>query len=175
MADYDYDQLYPGRFLKGGLLKGKAVNLTIADVALEEMADKKGKDGKAKKVVLSFRETEMQMIANKTNGECIKGMFGRNTKDWKGKRITLYGQALKAFGKKHSALRILGSPDIAKDMEIELVLGQDREMVTMKKTVSKKTMPAPEPELGADPDTGEVPFDEEEQAEIHELEMGAAP
>lgn len=162
--DYDYDQLYPGRFLKGGLLKGKAYTLTITDVVLEEMPDKKGKNGKAKKVVLSFREAEMQMIANKTNGECLKGMFGRFTKDWKGKRITLYGIPLTAFGKRHSALRIYGSPDIAQDMEIELVLGQDRELVTMKKTDPKKKAspapaPPPEPEMveeAIDQETGEV-------------------
>jgi hypothetical protein len=37
-----YDELFPGRFLKAGLFKGKEVTLRIAEVYQELMPDKKG-------------------------------------------------------------------------------------------------------------------------------------
>ena len=44
----NYDELYPGRFLKAGLLKNQKVTLTIKDVDLEQLEDNTGKPkGKA--------------------------------------------------------------------------------------------------------------------------------
>jgi len=167
--DYDYDQLFPGRFLKSGLFQGKAVTLTIADVKLEELPDKKGKDGKRKRGVLSFRESELELVLNRTNGECLKGMFGRNTADWKGKRVTFYPREVEAFGKPQLAIRVLGSPDIARDLKVELQVGTSVSRVTMKKTDGKKKAappPAPvaEDPPDMDPETGEVPFEPEAEA-----------
>jgi hypothetical protein len=82
----DYDQLYPGRFLKAGELLGKKVTLTIADVDLEMLM---GEDGVEKaKAVISFKETPKKHIAPKTNGLCLKAMFGKKIPEWIGKRIT---------------------------------------------------------------------------------------
>jgi len=164
MADYDYDELFPNRFIKAGLLKGKAVTLTIAGVEIESMPDKKGKNGEKKKGIVSFKERELELVLNKTNGECLKGMFGRKTGAWIGKRVTLYPRMVDAFGAQELAIRILGSPDIAQDMRIDLNLGQKRSSAVMKKTVTK-SQPAPEPEpeleeealdVDHDPETGEV-------------------
>lgn len=152
MADYDYDELFPGRFLKAGLFKGKPYTLTIADVKLEQLPDSKRKKNVGKGV-LSFRETPMELVLNKTNGECLKGMFGRRTGGWVGRRVTFFPETVKAFGAKKLAIRVLGSPDLERDMEIELQLGQDVEAVTMKKTAGPRakanqaaaSKPAPRP------------------------------
>jgi len=70
----DFDQLYPGRFIKAGELLGKKITLTIADVDLEDLM---GEDNKPKaKATLTFKETEKQMVMCKTNGICLKAMFG---------------------------------------------------------------------------------------------------
>src|SRR6185437_13183500 len=83
-----FDQLYPGRFLKAGELLGKKVTLTIADVDVEELEG----DGGAKKVkaIISFRETKKQLVACKTNGLCLREMFGKELANWTGKRVTLF-------------------------------------------------------------------------------------
>lgn len=136
-TDYDYDQLFPGRFLKAGLFNGKHATLTIADVRLEKLPDSKKKKDVGKGVI-SFRETELELVLNKTNGECLKGMFGRRTGQWIGRRVTFYPETVKAFGSKKLAIRVLGSPDLPKDAEIQLQLGQEVETVVMKKTQEPK-------------------------------------
>jgi hypothetical protein len=157
-----YDELFPGRFLKSALFKGRTVTLTIAAVSMEKMPDRGGKDGEKWKATLSFRESEMQLVLNKTNGECIKGMFGARLADWVDKRVAFYPRQVRAFGQTTMAIRVLGSPDISKDVRIELNVGLDVERVTMKKTPDKKTLPAPSPEQDSeeaeefDPQTGEV-------------------
>ena len=79
-----YDQLYPGRFIKAAELLGKKPTLTITDIELEDL---EGDDGKKTKCIISFKESQKKLVACKTNGLCIKHMFGRELKDWVGKRI----------------------------------------------------------------------------------------
>jgi hypothetical protein len=51
----DWDQLYPGRFIKTGDLLGKNVTLKIASIDLDEL---EGETGKKVKGVISFERTE---------------------------------------------------------------------------------------------------------------------
>lgn len=134
-VDYDYDQLFPGRFLKSGEFKGKDCTLTISDVRLEELENKR--KGKHMAPVLSFKETKKQLVLNKTNGECVKGLFGRKVSEWVGKRVCFYPVDVNAFGTTKLAIRVRGSPDIAADKQIVCQIGTDSVTVTMKKTGSK--------------------------------------
>lgn len=171
-ADYDYDQLFPGRFLKAGEFKGREVTLTVANVDLEEMEDRKGLKTKC---IVTFRETKKQLVLNKTNGECLKGMFGRKVSVWVGKRVTFAPATVEAFGAPTLAIRVRGSPDIERDMEITCKVGRQGDVrVTMRRTMQKQgkangkaaTQPEPTPPPPMDPEpppfdpvTGEVPFD----------------
>ena len=87
-----YDELYPGRFLKAGELLGKKPSLTITDIFHEELQDQIGTKTKA---IIKFRETQKMLVACKTNGLCIKAMFGKTLADWIGKRITLFAGQFK--------------------------------------------------------------------------------
>jgi hypothetical protein len=174
---YDYDELYPNRFLKSGLFKGKDATLTITSVALEELKDKRGQKTK---VVVTFKETKKAMVLNKTNGECVKGMFGRKTDGWIGKRVTFYPANIQAFGKQDTGIRVRGSPDIAGDMNITCRIGTDDVPATMKRTGAAKPgghqakpppklAPAPEPPPvpeGFDSQTGSAPISDEEAEAI---------
>jgi hypothetical protein len=112
----NFDELYPGRFLKAGLFKGGKPTLTIKDVDVEEMP---GEDGKPKiKAVLSFTERPMQLVMCKTNGLCLKAMFGKELKDWIGKRVTLFAGQWNG----EECIRVWGSPDIAKDFPVSIEL-----------------------------------------------------
>lgn len=112
----DYDQLYPGRFLKAGEFKGKKVTLTIKDIDLDKLI---GNDGKEKtKGVVSFVETEKQIPLNKTNGICLRAMFGRKVQEWVGKRIILFPGQWNG----EEAIRIYGSPDIPEEQAVEISL-----------------------------------------------------
>lgn len=117
----DFDQLYPGRFLKSGEFLGKKFTLTITDVELEELED--DKKGTKVRGIISFKETPKQLCLNRTNGEYLKAMFGRNIQEWRGKRVTLWPTTT-TFGRERDkpCIRIWGSPDIARDLEVTIKL-----------------------------------------------------
>lgn len=123
-----FDQLYAGRFLKAGELLGKKVTLTITDVDLEDL---QGDDGAKKaKAIISFEQTEKKLVACKTNGLCIKEMFGKELANWLGKRITIFEDTWNG----EPCIRIWGSPDIADEFEVTVTLPRRR---PFKKTMHK--------------------------------------
>lgn len=115
----DWDELYPGRFLKASDFKGKNVTLKIKEVNLEELEGDKGKQIKG---VLSFEKTDKQLALNKTNGICAKEMFGKKVQEWVGKRITLFASSWNG----DDCIRVYGSPDIAETKEITVSLPRKR-------------------------------------------------
>lgn len=133
----DFDQLYPGRFIKAGELLGKKVTLTISDVDLEDLV---GEDGKPKaKCTVAFRETEKMLIACKTNGICIREMFGKKLSNWLGKRITIFEGTWNG----EPATRVWGSPDIEKEFEVDVQLPRRRPFkMTMHKMEAKPSTEA---------------------------------
>jgi hypothetical protein len=116
----NFDQLYPGRFLKAGEFNGRKVTLTVADADLEELV---GEDGKPKaKAIISFRETEKALVACKTNGICMKSMFGPKIADWIGKRVTLFPDVWNG----EPCIRIWGSPELEADLDVMVTLPRRR-------------------------------------------------
>ncbi len=132
----DFDQLYPGRFLKSGELLGKKVTVTIADVELDEL---EGDKGKRIQGIIFLRESNKQIVLNKTNGLCLKGMFGRKLSDWVGKRITIFQDQVRFGADTVDAIRIWGSPDIERDMQVTITLPRKKPtQMTMHKTGNAK-------------------------------------
>jgi hypothetical protein len=145
--ELDYDQLFPGRFLKSGEFLGKDVTLTVADIRIEALPQEKG--GDRDRGIVTFRETKKELVLNRTNGECFKAMFGRKAKpDWIGKRVTLWPAPFtdSFTGEVGTAIRVRGSPDIGADMQIEVRLPRKKPIrMTMKLTARRNGKPAPVP------------------------------
>lgn len=140
----NFDELYPGRFLKAGLFKGAKPTLTIKDVTLEELV---GEDGKPKqKAILSFVERPMEHVMPKTNAICLKAMFGKELANWKGKRITLFAGQWNG----EECIRIWGSPDIPEDLAVKVELPR-RKAFNMTMHAVKAAVAAKKP-AGASPD-----------------------
>lgn len=141
----DWDELYPGRFIKAVDLKGKPVTLKITAIDMEEL---EGNKGIQRKGTVSFAGTEKKLALNKTNGICLKAMFGKKVQEWVGHRVTL-------FPTRHNdddAIRVYGSPEIKADFEITIALPRKRPFdMTMRKTpevgARRAGKVAPEPEL----------------------------
>jgi hypothetical protein len=123
----DWDELYPGRFIKAGDLKGKQATVTISAVRVEELVGDKGPQMKG---IVSFEKTDKQLPLNKTNGICMKAMFGREVQKWVGKRVTLFPGNWDG----EPAIRVYGSPDLTEDMNVTVALPRKRpiEMVMHK-------------------------------------------
>lgn len=143
----DWDELYPGRFLKAGEFRGKKVMLTVKDIELDELESDSGKKVKG---IVSFKETTKQIPLNKTNGICLREMFGRTLTAWPGKRVALY----EGIWNGEPCIRVWGSPDIEQDRTITVQLPRKKPFqMTMHKiggkpggTSAPNPAPPPPPE-----------------------------
>lgn len=132
----DWDELYDGKFLKAGELKGRQVTLTVKSVDIYEL---EGKDGPEKRGVVAFEKTPKLIALNKINGLCLKALFGRNPQQWVGKRVTIFPDVVKEAGamRGEPCIRIHGSPDLAHDMDVSIQLRKRKPYtLTMHKVVA---------------------------------------
>jgi hypothetical protein len=151
----NYDQLYPGRFLKAGTLEGKKATLLIAEIVHERL---EGDDGEKLKAVMSFAGKDMQLVLAKTNALCLKAMFGPILANWKGKRITIAESKVESGSLKgQPCIRVWGSPDIPGDMAAIIKLPKKKAFeIMMHKTDAPKggaavpAVPVPPAENPAD-------------------------
>lgn len=133
----DWDELYPGRFLKAVDFKGKPVTLKIAEVKIEELVGDKGPQVKG---VISFERTEKQWALNKTNGICLKEMFGRKVQEWVGRQVTLFPSQWDG----EDCIRVYGSPELEADREVVVALPRRRPFkMTMHRTGAGRAAVAP--------------------------------
>jgi hypothetical protein len=95
---------------------------TIAGANIEDVPSLKpgAQEGKTvPKGVVFLKDIPRGWVMNKTNVACIKGMFGAETDDWIGKRITLYRDATV---KPEPGIRVRGSPDIDREIRVTVKL-----------------------------------------------------
>lgn len=119
----NFSDLYPNRFLHADQLKGRKVTVTVKDITIEEL---EGEKGKQIKVIMYFAESPKQYVVPKTNGFCMKRMFGNDPNAWVGKRVTIYPTTT-SFGRQTvDCIRFWGSPDIAADMPITIPAGRKK-------------------------------------------------
>lgn len=156
----DFDELFPGRFLKSGEFKGKDVHLTIKGIRLEDLPQEKG--GTRVRGIISFHETPKELVLNRTNGESIKAMFGRNTDDWIDKSVTFYpAPHVDSFtGEKGTAIRVRGSRDIPRDVRFDLRLPRRRPIPMVMKAIPRKGNGAQRPRSEPPPPEEEPMVDE---------------
>lgn len=135
----DFDQLYPGRFLKSGELLGRKVTVTIADVEIDEL---EGEKGKRIQGIIFLKGKNKQIVLNKTNGLCLKAMFGRKLSEWIGKRIVIFQDKTRMGADTVDCIRIWGSPDIPRDMKVTINLPRRKPFdMTMHKTGERSEQP----------------------------------
>jgi len=121
--------MYPSRFLKADMLKGKKVTVTIIEIMGEDLI---GENNKAKaEWIVKIKERPLQLVLNKTNGYCMYRMFGSDPHSWIGKRITLFPTTTKFGRDTLDCLRIWGSPDLAADMPITVPQGRKKAWETV--------------------------------------------
>lgn len=150
----NYDQLFPSRFLKAGDFAGKAVTLTVKDVYHEEIENDRGATDT--KAIMSFFETKRELVLIKTNAQLIKAMFGPETDDWRGHKITFHPERdPSGLSDSGFCIRVKGSPELDKPINVQVKLPRRRPQP--RKLVP--TTPA-----GEDP----IEYPDEEQADFLE-------
>ena len=101
---FDGELMFVSEYVGAPELKGKDVTVTIASVVKEQVAMTDG--GKKTKLVIRFKESAKKLICNKTNGDSISVIHGNESKQWAGKRITLYPTTCLAFGEMVECIRV---------------------------------------------------------------------
>ena len=97
------NEMYPSKYLKAGDFTETGQALTIKH--LEEDNVGQGKDAKDVWVIF-FKEVEKGLILNKTNSGIIGKLYGEDTDDWIGKRVTLYATEVQFGNEMVEAIRI---------------------------------------------------------------------
>jgi len=119
----DWDQLYPGRFWKAGLLgPDERKVLLVTEVQLEELETDKGIKQKG---VLTFEGETLQLPLNKTNGICLREMFGRVPFKWVGHRFAIFS----SMWANEPCIRIWGSPELDRDLSVTIELPRRKPFV----------------------------------------------
>ena len=132
-----YSEMYPGRFLKADMLKGKKVTVTITGIEGEDLI---GENNKAKSEwIVRIKERPLQLVLNKTNAFCLYRMFGGDPHSWIGRRVTIYPTTTKFGRDTLDCIRVWGSPDIPEDMEITVPQGRKKAWETVMHKVALRS------------------------------------
>ncbi len=96
-------QAFPSTYLKAADLDDEKWVVTIEEIKMELVGQ--GED-QTHKPVAYFRELEKGLVLNKTNGTAISTIYGDESDDWSGQRITLFSTWVDFGGKQVEAIRV---------------------------------------------------------------------
>jgi len=99
----DYRTMFDSEYL-GAWDLPRDVTVTIATVKAGQLVGEKGRT--AKKPIITFVGKTKGFAANKTNCRTIAAMYGTNTREWIGKKITLYATTTEFGGKQMDCIRV---------------------------------------------------------------------
>lgn len=148
-----------GTYITAAELVGKEPTLTIERVTLEEVeslkpAGDEGANGKTKdRVIVYFKGTKANRgwLLNRTNAECIKELWGRETDNWIGHRLTLFVQQVRVGPKMEPGIRVKGSPELTEPRTFELKLPRKKPIRTTLLPTKKAPPAAATPSADAPP------------------------
>lgn len=93
------NEAFPSNYIKAADLQGGSPTVTISHVTSEEIGDDC-------KLVLYFQGKEKGMVLNKTNANNIGSLYGAETDDWHGKKVTLAVAWVDFQGRSVEAIRV---------------------------------------------------------------------
>lgn len=161
----DYGLGFLGQYITAAELVDKTPTLTIAKITLEKVESlQKGDDdapGKMRdRIIIYFKEGKdgRGWLLNRSNAEALKEMWGRETNNWLGHRVTLHTQPVRVGPKVEPGIRVKGSPDLKEPHTFQLKLPRRKPMpYTLLPTGSGKASPQNDPPpMDVDTTTGEI-------------------
>ena len=104
MASTDYRSMFDSEYLGAWDLLGKDVTVTVDRVAAGTLTGAGGR--KSKKPLVFFVGKEKALALNKTNAKIIAAMYGTDTAEWAGKKITIYPTRTEMAGETVDCIRV---------------------------------------------------------------------
>jgi hypothetical protein len=117
-----YRALSIGDYLQATEFNGRVPTFTITQIVIKDLPSLKNEGEEQSKGVIYFRELKRGWVINRTNGESMNAMFGKETNDWIGKRVTLRAEDVQVGKKMDMGIRVVGSPDIKAPVTFDLCL-----------------------------------------------------
>lgn len=84
----DYRSMFDSEYIGAWDLEGRDVTVTIEKVEAGELTTQGGR--KARKPIVHFVGKKKGFALNKTNAKIIASLYGKDTKEWIGREITVY-------------------------------------------------------------------------------------
>ena len=100
-------KLFNSKYVGAWDFEGGPVTLTIKDVRHEEVPDQQG--NKEKHPIVYFEKAKKGLVLNRTNAKTIAKLHGKDTDQWPGKQVTLFGTQCEAFGETVDCVRVKGA------------------------------------------------------------------
>jgi hypothetical protein len=95
---------------------GTGLDLTIDRVTVDTLKSP-GKP-EAEKFVVWFAEDPRGWVLNVSSIDILEAMFGHDSNDWTGKRLTLHNDVRVTMNGKSGGIRVKSSPDIARSLKV---------------------------------------------------------
>lgn len=154
----DFEELYPGRFVKGVTLDG---HTTIKIVSMVGEKLQNDEDQEQLKAVLTVKMRDKrtgqieqkELVWNKTNAVLTSHILGRDYSKWAGKLITIAYDPSIMFGKERKGgIRVCGSPHLKSPVEVSIKRPRRKrpEVYLLQPTSEQKKEPAPAPAGASD-------------------------
>jgi len=154
----DIGKIFPSRYLKCSDLHGREITVTIKEIKVENVGQKKDM-----KPVAYFKNADKGMVLNVTNSKRIAMIAGStDTDDWPGHKIVLYPTETEFAGEQVECIRVR-SPKPAQTDAVAPA-------VKKPKKVAKPVLPEPD-----DPLPEHVEADEEEEVRDIDPDDDAVP
>ncbi len=146
MADYKIG--FKGPYIAAVDFGGKQPTLTIESVKLESIPDDKG--GNRDRWVVRFIGQDRAWLPNMTNAILMAAMWGRDTNGWVGKRVSLASEMVQFGREKVEGIRVKGSPDLEKPLDVEVKLARKRPQIVKLNPTGKRAATGPAPVISDD-------------------------
>lgn len=136
-----FSEMYPKDRIYAADFQGKHVTLTFKSVTKELLG--KGTPSEKTMPVWHFEETEKTLPAVLTNGVCARALFGDDSDEWVGHKITLYPEKdASGLADDGLCIRVAGSPELKKQLVFRAQIGRTKKTFTLEPTGKKKAAAA---------------------------------
>lgn len=97
-------EMFPSTYLCAADLREREPEVVIDSVTTEKITSETGEINEC--YLIKFEKAQKAMVLNKTNAKAIATHHGDDSRQWKGKKITLYATTCKAFGEIVPCIRV---------------------------------------------------------------------
>ena len=128
-----FSEMYPKDRFYAAEFQGRPVTLTFRaeDPVTSELLGK-GSSSEKTLPIWHFEETPKKLPAVVTNGVCARAMFGDESDEWAGHKITLYpAPDLSGLSDDGLCIRVKGSPELKRDLVFKAQIGRSKKTFTL--------------------------------------------